>query len=55
MKKPPRPSDHDIWFVNKIRKENSLRKINKRQERILNKVRRWEKYNGAIDQKEWKF
>jgi len=55
MKKPPKPSDHDIWFVNKIRKDNSLNKLNDRQQRIVNKVRRWEKYKGAIDQKEWNF
>jgi len=55
MKVPKKPTEHDIWFVNKIRKDNSLQKINKRQQRIVDRVRRWEKYHGAIDQKEWRF
>jgi hypothetical protein len=55
MKKPKKPSDHDLWFVNRIRKDNTLKKINKRQQRILDRVRRWEKYHCAINQKEWDF
>ncbi|MFH1063191.1 MAG: hypothetical protein V1747_09975 [Candidatus Omnitrophota bacterium] len=55
MKGPKKPSEHDIWFVNKIRKENSLNKVNTRQQRIVDRVRRWEKYHGPIDQQEWKF
>ncbi|MFH2139098.1 MAG: hypothetical protein ABII88_11425 [Candidatus Omnitrophota bacterium] len=54
-KKPPKPTDHDFWFINNVRHSNSINKLNKRQERILKKVRLWEKYHGALDQKEWKF
>ncbi|MBU1043043.1 MAG: hypothetical protein KJ915_01440 [Candidatus Omnitrophica bacterium] len=55
MKGPKKPSEHDIWFVNKIRKDNSLNKVNTRQQRIVDRVRRWEKYHGPIDQQDWKF
>ena len=55
MKKPARPSDHDFWFIARIRKENSQKKLNKRQQKILSKVRLWEKFNGALDQKKWNF
>jgi len=55
MKKPAKPKDHHIWFIRRIRKDEALNKLNKRQQRILEKVRRWEKYHGAIDQIEWDF
>ncbi|MFH1093862.1 MAG: hypothetical protein V1739_06895 [Candidatus Omnitrophota bacterium] len=55
MKKPPQPSSHDIWFIMRIRKNNALNELNKRQKRVLEKVRRWEKFKGSIEQKEWDF
>ncbi|MCG2712914.1 MAG: hypothetical protein L6416_11415 [Candidatus Omnitrophica bacterium] len=55
MKKPPQPTTHDIWFIKRIRKDNALNELNKRQKRVLEKVRRWEKFKGSIEQKEWNF
>jgi len=55
MKKPQKPTEHDFWFVARIRKDNTLSKLNKRQKRVLEKVRRWEKFTCPIEQKQWKF
>lgn len=55
MKKPKPPSSHDIWFIKRIRKDNAINELNKRQRRILEKVRKWEKFYGSINQREWSF
>ena len=55
MKKFTKPSSHEIWFIKRIRKDNALNELNKRQKRILEKVRKWEKFQCPIEQKEWKF
>jgi hypothetical protein len=53
--KRSKPSDHEFWFVGKIRRDNSLQKLNKRQQKVLKKVQRWEKIYGPLDQKQWDF
>ena len=55
MKVPKNPSEHERWFISRVRKDNSINKLNKRQQKILNKVRKWEKFDGPIDQKKWDF
>ncbi|MCP4649916.1 MAG: hypothetical protein GY853_07555 [PVC group bacterium] len=55
MKPPKQPTEHDFWFVSKIRQNNDISRLNKRQQRILEKVRLWEKFNGPQDQKKWNF
>jgi len=54
-KKASKPSEHELWFIAKIRRDNTIGKLNKRQQKVLKKVQRWEKVNGSLDQKKWDF
>ncbi len=54
-RKTATPSEHEFWFVGKIRRDNALQKLNKRQQKMLKRVQRWEKANGPLDQKKWDF
>lgn len=52
MKHPNEPTYFERWFANEVMLNNSLEKLNRRQWRIVEKVRRYNKWLKIQKQKE---
>ncbi|MCM8813130.1 MAG: hypothetical protein NC924_04245 [Candidatus Omnitrophica bacterium] len=51
----PELSEYERWFVTKVRQDQAVSRLNKRQERIVRKVRQWEKRHAPLAQQQWEF